>query len=39
MLSPAFKAMFGYQDHELANSTDTWAKLIVKRTARVWINV
>jgi PAS domain S-box-containing protein len=30
VLSPAFKAMFGYHDHELANSTDTWAKLIVK---------
>ncbi|MBD1364674.1 PAS domain S-box protein [Mucilaginibacter sp. ZT4R22] len=30
VLSPAFKAIFGYQDHELANSTDTWAKLIVE---------
>jgi PAS domain S-box-containing protein len=28
-LSTAFKAMFGYQDHELPNTTDTWAKLIV----------
>ncbi|RYU89571.1 PAS domain S-box protein [Mucilaginibacter terrigena] len=29
ILSAAFKAMFGYQDHELPNTTDTWAKLIV----------
>jgi PAS domain S-box-containing protein len=29
ILSVAFKAMFGYRDHELANTTDTWAKLIV----------
>ncbi len=29
ILSAAFKAMFGYQDHELENTTATWARLIV----------
>lgn len=29
ILSAAFKAIFGYQDHELANTTKTWATLIV----------
>ncbi|MGY4538635.1 PAS domain S-box-containing protein [Mucilaginibacter sp. UYNi724] len=29
ILSSAFKAMFGYRDDELENTTDTWAKLIV----------
>ncbi|MFD0766277.1 PAS domain S-box protein [Mucilaginibacter lutimaris] len=29
ILSAAFKAMFGYQDNELENTTATWAKLIV----------
>ncbi|WP_161635013.1 sensor histidine kinase [Leptolyngbya sp. Heron Island J] len=27
-LSPGFKRMFGYEDHELPNSPDTWQKLI-----------
>lgn len=27
-LSPGFKRMFGYEDHELTNSPDTWQKLI-----------
>ncbi len=27
-LSPGFKQMFGYDDHELSNSPDTWQKLI-----------
>lgn len=27
-LSPAFKLMFGYQDHELENSPETWQKMI-----------
>ncbi|MCP4401078.1 MAG: PAS domain-containing protein [bacterium] len=27
-LSPTFKKMFGYEDHELPNSPDTWQKLI-----------
>lgn len=27
-LSPAFKKMFGYEDHELENHPDTWQKLI-----------
>ena len=27
-LSPSFKAMFGYEDHELQNSPQTWRKLI-----------
>jgi PAS domain S-box-containing protein len=27
-LSPAFKKMFGYEDHELPNSPETWQKLI-----------
>ncbi|RJR53124.1 MAG: PAS domain S-box protein [Desulfobacteraceae bacterium] len=27
-LSPAFKKMFGYQDHELSNEPETWQKLI-----------
>jgi PAS domain S-box-containing protein len=27
-LSPAFKKMFGYEDHELPNSPDSWQKLI-----------
>lgn len=26
-LSPGFKKMFGYEDHELANSPETWQKL------------
>jgi diguanylate cyclase (GGDEF)-like protein/PAS domain S-box-containing protein len=26
--SPTFKAMFGYDDHELANSPETWRELI-----------
>lgn len=30
MLSPGFKAIFGYQDHELLNSTATWSRLIVE---------
>lgn len=29
-LSPKFKAMFGYADHELPNSVETWQKLIFK---------
>jgi PAS domain S-box-containing protein len=29
ILSAAFKAMFGYQDHELPNTTETWANLII----------
>ncbi|MES2265234.1 MAG: PAS domain S-box protein [Bacteroidota bacterium] len=29
ILSPAFKAMLGYQDHELEDTTATWAKVIV----------
>lgn len=29
-LSPAFKAIFGYQDHELDSSIETWANLILK---------
>jgi PAS domain S-box-containing protein len=28
-LSPAFKRMFGYEDHELSNLPETWQKLIV----------
>ena len=27
-LSPTFKKMFGYEDHELENSPETWQKLI-----------
>jgi PAS domain S-box-containing protein len=27
-LSPSFKSMFGYADHELPNSPDTWLQLI-----------
>lgn len=27
-MSPKFKAMFGYQDHELANLRDTWENII-----------
>ncbi|MEO0407609.1 MAG: PAS domain S-box protein [Cyanobacteria bacterium P01_A01_bin.135] len=27
-LSPGFKRMFGYEDHELANSPDSWQQLI-----------
>ena len=27
-LSPTFKKMFGYEDHELPNSPDTWQKII-----------
>ncbi|MEN7547406.1 PAS domain S-box protein [Rapidithrix thailandica] len=27
-MSPTFKSMFGYKDHELPNSPDTWQKLI-----------
>jgi PAS domain S-box-containing protein len=27
--SPRFKKMFGYEDHELANSPETWQKLIL----------
>ncbi len=27
-LSPAFKKMFGFEDHELPNSPDTWQELI-----------
>ncbi|UZR99514.1 sensor histidine kinase [Chondrinema litorale] len=27
-LSPTFKKMFGYEDHELANSPETWQKII-----------
>ncbi len=27
-ISPGFKRMFGYQDHELSNSPDTWKKLV-----------
>ncbi len=27
-LSPTFKSMFGYEDHELENSPETWQKLI-----------
>ena len=27
-LSPGFKKMFGYEDHELPNSPETWQKLI-----------
>jgi len=27
-LSPAFKKMFGYEDHELPNSPESWQKLI-----------
>lgn len=29
-LSPTFKKMFGYEDHELENSPETWQKLIFK---------
>lgn len=29
-LSPTFKSMFGYEDHELENSPVTWQKLIFK---------
>ncbi|QHS54673.1 PAS domain S-box protein [Mucilaginibacter sp. 14171R-50] len=29
ILSAAFKAMFGYLDHELPDTTETWAKLIL----------
>lgn len=29
-LSPSFKAMFGYEDHELDNNPETWKKLIFK---------
>jgi PAS domain S-box-containing protein len=29
ILSPVFKAMFGYQDDELPNTTATWANLIL----------
>ncbi len=28
-LSPAFKKMFGYQDHELPNSPESWQRLIL----------
>ncbi|NDY96777.1 PAS domain-containing protein [Wenzhouxiangella limi] len=28
-LSPGFKAMFGYEDHELENSPETWKEIIV----------
>ncbi len=28
-LSPTFKKMFGYEDHELPNSPETWQRLIV----------
>ncbi len=27
-LSPAFKAMFGYEDHEMENTPDAWQKII-----------
>ncbi len=27
-LSPTFKSMFGYEDHELPNSPDSWQKII-----------
>jgi PAS domain S-box-containing protein len=27
-LSPRFKSMFGYEDHELPNSPESWQKLI-----------
>ncbi len=27
-LSPTFKSMFGYEDHELPNSPETWQKII-----------
>lgn len=27
-LSPTFKTMFGYQDHEMENSPDSWQKII-----------
>lgn len=27
-LSPSFKLMFGYDDHELSNSTETWQQLM-----------
>ena len=27
-LSPSYKAMFGYEDHEIKNSTEAWEKLI-----------
>ncbi len=30
-LSPEFKRMFGYEDHELPNSPETWQKLIFPR--------
>ncbi|CAM3316973.1 PAS domain S-box protein [Zobellia roscoffensis] len=27
-LSPSYKAMFGYKDHEIANTTESWKKII-----------
>jgi PAS domain-containing protein len=27
-LSPTFKSMFGYEDHEMANHPDSWQKII-----------
>ena len=33
-LSPAFKAQFGYEDHEIPNTNDGWLKIIHKDDAK-----
>lgn len=38
VLSPAFKAMFGYLDDELPNTTDTWSTLILDEDIPAWIS-
>lgn len=38
-LSPTFKMMFGYEDHELPNSPETWQKLIFPEDLPVVLDV